>query len=142
MAECSVCSKGVAEFVDDELDKGTFLDDISAKLATMGILIHRSSVHRHKKRHYLPRLRLRMLEKKARGFAGRLIVQWSDSEWPFPAAKPATLCFDDGDAPPHEVAADQIRDNDVLICVSFEPVRKPSKKAEAPKEETPTTATL
>jgi hypothetical protein len=122
MAECSVCSKGVAEFVDDELDKGTFLDDIAAKLSQqLGIVIHRSSIHRHKKRHYWAKLRLRMAEKKARGSAGRLVVEWS--ELPPGAAKLPTLCFE-GDGPPREVSADEIEDGDVVIAVSFEPARK------------------
>jgi hypothetical protein len=142
MPECKVCEKGVAEFVDDELDKGIFLDDISAKLAQLDppIFIHRSSIHRHKARHYLPRLRLRMAEKKAHGPQRRILVEWPDNPAAFGAL--AGKITDDGNVIP----PNQVRREDAIITISFEtlPARNSpaAQKPEAPKEESPTTSTL
>jgi hypothetical protein len=126
--ECSVCSKGAAAFVDDELDRGTFLDDIAAKLAQQDppMFIHRSSIFRHKVAHYLPRLRLRALERKSQK-PGRLLIEWPEN-WNSPATVAGKITLSDpefcADAPVI-VAACQLRESDVLLTVSFEttPVR-------------------
>jgi hypothetical protein len=140
MGECSICAvPEVAAMVDDLLDQGVFLDDISARLALQvpPVLIHRSSIFRHKKLHYSLRLRLRAAEKKSHK-PGRLLIEWPEN-WDSPVAGKITLSDSEfGDAPVI-VAPGHLRESDMLLSVSFETqhVRNAQNQGDLKPEEPP-----
>jgi len=116
MGECSICAlPEVAAMVDDLLDQGVYLEVISTQLAQLNppVRIHKSSIHRHKAAHYLPRLRLRMAEKKASRTETRIFVQWPEHSL---LGELAGKITSDADA----IAPCQLRERDILLTVTFE----------------------